>query len=188
MFFISITDIVELALYINNNHNFFRIIINLKDIAATYDIIIVIIIGGDYMKVRRITMLVLFLTIILYFALIILKHQSFILKQVKYEYIYFYYIQDIIPFVCFLIGLVYFLTVKNKYTVRHRNKLLSLVLFLILIVEILMVDAHFKPLIGHNPFVSIMPMLDISLRDFLFSHNYLDAFNIILGYFTAKSF
>lgn len=140
------------------------------------------------MKVRRITMLVLFLTIILYFALIILKHQSFILKQVKYEYIYFYYIQDIIPFVCFLIGFVYFMTVKNKYTVRHRNKLLSLVLFLILIVEILMVDAHFKPLIGHNPFVSIMPMLDISLRDFLFSHNYLDAFNIILGYFTAKSF
>ena len=61
---------VELALYINNNHNLFRIIINLKNIGATYDIIIVIIIGGDYMKVRRISMLVLFLTIILYFALI----------------------------------------------------------------------------------------------------------------------
>lgn len=122
MFLISITLIAELALYINNKHNLFRIIINLKDIGATYDIIVM------------------------------------------------------------------FMTVENKYTVRHRNKFLSLVLFLILIIEILMVDAHFKPLIGHNPFVSIMPMLDISLRDFLFSHNYLDAFNIILGYFTAKSF
>lgn len=151
----------------------------------------IIIFGGYYMKhmkKRGIKFIILFMLMIIYIALIIWKHQLVMLNNERFEDVYLYFVRLIIPIVCFLIGVMYFMTIKNKVTKRYRNKFLFAVLLFILILEILMIDAYFKPVIAYNPLNNIMPMLNLYLRDFLFNHNYLDGFNIILGYFVAKFF
>ncbi|MEG0250855.1 MAG: hypothetical protein RR561_07950 [Peptostreptococcus sp.] len=122
------------------------------------------------------------LLIVLYIITLYAQHYYKILGQMSYDLSGVFYIKLLIPLICFLIGILLFFNIKEKVVSRPKNKIVFFIILLILIFQIFMIDALFNIVIPFNPLKALVSNMNIELYDFIFSYNYLDGFDIMLGF------
>lgn len=125
--------------------------------------------------------------IAMYIFLFYLYYKLNILNEITFEYEHYHMIKLAFPIVCFLIGVFAYLMLDARLNSK-KSKVVSVILFVLVILETLMIEVVYGGLMPANPFLVVVQNMDIRIYDIIFSYNYLDGFNIIIGFVAASFF